>query len=122
MSTSFEMTGTVKLVNETQTFPSGFSKREFVLTTEDDRYPQDILIACIKDGCSLLDGVQAGERLRVNFNIRGREYQGRHFVNIEAYRLERLDAVAAGDGAAAGDNEPPFGGDESFADDVDMPF
>ena len=112
---TYEMTGTVKLVKETQTFASGFTKREFVLTTEDDRYPQEVAMACIKDGCSLLDAVQAGERLRVLFSIRGREYQGRHFVNLEVFKFERLDASAA-----AGE-EPPVASDEPPLDDI-MPF
>ncbi|NLF84680.1 MAG: DUF3127 domain-containing protein [Lentisphaerae bacterium] len=110
----YEMTGTVKLVKETQTFNSGFTKREFVLTTEDDRFPQEVAFACIKDGCALLDGVQAGERLRVSFNIRGREYQGRHFVNLECFKFERLDATAAGEGEAVPADEPPL--------DDSMPF
>ena len=38
----YEMTGTVKVIMEAQTFQSGFSKREFVLTVEDGKYPQDI--------------------------------------------------------------------------------
>jgi hypothetical protein len=109
------MTGTVKLVKETQTFTSGFTKREFVLTTEDDRFPQEIALACIKDGCAMLDTVRAGERLRVLFSIRGREYQGRHFVNLEAFKIERLDAAAAADEPPPAEDEPPF-------DDSVMPF
>jgi hypothetical protein len=112
---TYEMTGTVKLVKETQTFNSGFTKREFVITTEDDRYPQEVAMACIKDGCALLEGVQAGERLRVLFNIRGREYQGRHFVNLEVFKFERLDAsAAAGEAPQAAADEPPL--------DDSMPF
>jgi single-strand DNA-binding protein len=112
---AYDMIGTVKLVKETQTFNSGFTKREFVITTEDDRYPQEVAFACIKDDCALLDGVQAGERLRVNFNIRGREYQGRHFVNLECYKFERLDAAAAGgDVDVIPEDEPPL--------DDSMPF
>ncbi|MDD5704657.1 MAG: DUF3127 domain-containing protein [Kiritimatiellae bacterium] len=114
---SYEMTGTVKKVCDAQTFASGFTKREFVLTTEDDRYPQDIAIACIKDGCAQLDGIQAGERLRVAFRIRGREYNGRYFVNLEAYKLERLDGGASDEAAA-----PAGGNDEPPLDDGPMPF
>jgi hypothetical protein len=111
----YEMTGTVKLVKDTQTFNSGFTKREFVITTEDERYPQEIAFACIRDGCALLDDVQAGERLRVSFSIRGREYQGRHYVNLECYKFERLDATAAGAGDDYfPDDEPPL--------DDSMPF
>lgn len=114
---SYEMTGTVKKVYDTQTFASGFSKREFVITTEDDRYPQDVALACLKDDCAQLDSLQIGERLRVLFRIRGREYNGRHYVNLEAYRIEHLDA-----GAAASDAPPPDAADGVPLDDGPMPF
>ena len=32
---SYEYTGTVKKIGEVQTFPSGFSKREIVVTSEE---------------------------------------------------------------------------------------
>ena len=40
-SMAYQLNGTIKLIYDTQTFPSGFSKREFVVTT-DDKFPQDI--------------------------------------------------------------------------------
>ena len=42
------VTGKIKLINDTQTFASGFSKREFVVTTA-EQYPQDIKFETIKD-------------------------------------------------------------------------
>ncbi len=57
--TTYEMVGTVKVIFDTMTFQSGFTKREFVLTLEDD-YPQDIKFSFAKDRCALLDRVAAG--------------------------------------------------------------
>ena len=39
---SLQLTGTIKLIGEVQTFDSGFRKVEFVLTTNDEKYPQDV--------------------------------------------------------------------------------
>lgn len=89
---AYEMTGTVKIIKDLMTFNSGFTKREFVITTEDDRFPQDVLFSCTKDRCALLDSLSIGERIQISFDIRGREYNGRHFVNLEAFRINRLDA------------------------------
>ena len=36
---AFEVEGTLKVIMDTQTFGSGFTKREFVVTVGDDRYP-----------------------------------------------------------------------------------
>ena len=49
-----KLSGKIKLINDTQTWDSGFSKREFVITT-DEQYPQDVKFEVIKDKTSLLD-------------------------------------------------------------------
>ena len=115
----YEMTGTVKMVKELQTFPSGFSKREFVVTTEDERYPQDIAISCIQDRISMLDSVSEGQRLKVTFSIRGREWQDRHFVDLQAYKIESLDGETG-----APEEEVPFeeADDGAFDEDFIAPF
>ena len=51
---AYELTGTVKGVMDEVTFDSGFTKREFVVTTADERYPQDLKFECVKDRCALL--------------------------------------------------------------------
>ena len=113
---SYEITGTLKKVYDTQTFASGFTKREFVVTTEDDRYPQEVALACTRDDCAQLDNLQLGERLRVTFRIRGREYNGRHFVNLDAYKVERLDS--AGGAEDAPPDHDPFAGEIPTDDDA----
>lgn len=97
-SNTYEMTGVVKQISDPQTFPSGFTKREFVLTTQED-YPQQVKLECIKERCSLLDGVKPGDCLAVSFNVRGNEHNGRFFVNLQAWRIK---PVAGKDGDAGG--------------------
>ena len=119
VSKAFELDGTIKEVMETKTFPSGFSKREFVVTEDDDRYPQDIKLAVIKNNCGLLDTVKPGDRVRVTFSLRGNLYQGRYYTDLQAFKVERLDP----DGSTA---EPlPEAADDFPVDDIsdaDMPF
>ena len=43
-----DITGKIKLIREEQSFSSGFTKREFVITSE-DRYPQDISFELLKE-------------------------------------------------------------------------
>ena len=70
MSKSFELEGTLKVIMEQQTFQSGFRKREFVVTEEDDRYPQDIKLTMVQNNCALLDSFKPGDRVRVTFSLR----------------------------------------------------
>jgi len=83
-----ELKGKIKLIMDVQNFDSGFSKREFVVTT-DEQYPQDIKLEFTKDKCSLLDQYAIGDEVNVQFNLRGNEYNGRYFVNLQAWRIEK---------------------------------
>lgn len=84
----YETAGKLKWIGDTQSFPSGFTKREFVVTTAADKYPQDLKFEVVKDKCSILDGFKEGSDVRVNFDIRGNEYNGKYYVNLACWKLE----------------------------------
>jgi len=94
-----EVQGKVKLVGETQTFGSnGFRKRELVVTT-DEQYPQHILVEFVQDKCDLLNNYQVGQDVKVNINLRGREWvnpQGetKYFNSIQGWRIEASQGAA----------------------------
>lgn len=119
MSKSYEFEGNVKEIMEMQTFPSGFCKREFVVTDTDDRYPQDIKFSAIKNNCALLDSIRKGDTVRVTFSLRGNLYNGRYYTDLQMYKIEKMDV----DGSTA---EPiPQPADDFPVDDIsddDMPF
>jgi hypothetical protein len=95
----YEAAGKIKVINETQTFPSGFTKREFVVTTAHDKYPQDLKFEVVKDRCAMLDGLKVGQDVQVNFDIRGNEYNGKYFVNLSCWKIQAADGGAAPSGA-----------------------
>ena len=101
------MVGSVKVIEETQTFASGFSKREFVITTE-DKYPQDVKFEATKEKIEQVDKLKTGDHVKVSFNIRGNEYKGRYYVNLQAWKIENAGGEvssaldAAGGGASEG--------------------
>ena len=76
------MEGKIVLINQPMTFDSGFMKREFVVKTE-EMYPQDVKFELVKDKCSLIDQYQVDDKVRVSFNIRGSQWQGRYFTNLQ---------------------------------------
>ncbi len=119
MGKAFELDGTMKEIKDTQTFASGFTKRECIVTDDDDRYPNDIKFTVVKNNCALLDRFAAGDRVRVTFSIRGNYWQERLFNDLQAFKVEKLDP----DGST---NEPLPVPEEAFEPDVisddDMPF
>ena len=122
---AFEHTGTVKEIFDTQTFPSGFSKREFVIIT-DERFPQEIKFDCLKEKADLLNQFKKGDMVRVSFDIRGREYNGRYFVDLSVWKIESLrdESSASGDPAHDPDAEfvPEDTTDYGGEVDEDIPF
>ncbi len=129
----YEASGTIKVIFDEQVFPSGFNKREFVVTTENDRYPQDLKFELVKDKTKLIEPFEAGQKVVVNFDIRGNEYKDRYYVNLSAWKIQPADdsspsgggAAAAGTaGAAATGGEPAASDmrDEDDFDDDDVPF
>lgn len=89
-----ELTGTITQIKQTETFASGFQKREMVLTTQ-EQYPQPILIEFINDKAGALDYLNVGDSVKVGINIRGREWispQGekKYFNSIVGWRIEKI--------------------------------
>ncbi|MCF8257526.1 MAG: DUF3127 domain-containing protein [Flavobacteriales bacterium] len=91
---SLELNGKLKVLFDVQSFPSGFTKREFVITTE-EQYPQDVKFELVKDKTSMIDKYKVGDQLKVSFNVRGNEYQGKYFVSLNAWRIENIGAGTA---------------------------
>jgi single-strand DNA-binding protein len=81
-----ELKGTIKVINDAQVYDSGFQKREFVITT-DEKFPQDVKMEFVKEKCSLLDSYALGQPVTVGFNVRGNEYNGKYYVNLQAWKI-----------------------------------
>ncbi|GAA4280580.1 DUF3127 domain-containing protein [Gaetbulibacter aestuarii] len=123
-----EVQGRIKLIGETQTFGNnGFRKREVVVTTE-EQYPQHIMIEFVQDKTELLNSYQVGQQVKININLRGREWvnpQGetKYFNSIQGWRIEALQTEASGDVPPV----PPAdafepAGDLNEDDHDDLPF
>ncbi len=96
---ALELTGKIisKLPVQNGTSARGaWSKQEFVIEYQEGNYPTQV---CMNvwgpDKVKELEGFQAGETVKVSFNLSSREWNGRWYSDIRAWRIER-----AGDGAA----------------------
>lgn len=87
-----QIKGTIKIIQETKEYGSnGFTKREFVLTT-DEKYPQEVKLELYKNDCNLLDKFSVGDKVDATFNIKGNEYKGNYYVNLQAWKLSECGA------------------------------
>ncbi len=73
---------------DTMQIKADFSKREFVIETT-EQYSQKVKFELTKDKCALLDNYNEGDNIKVHFNLRGSEWQGKFLVNLQAWKLEK---------------------------------
>ena len=89
-----EVTGKIKMIDQTKEVGSaGFKKRDVVVTT-DEQYPQHILVQFVQDKCDLLNSYQVGDAVKIDINLRGREWtnpQGEtvYFNTIQGWRIAK---------------------------------
>ncbi|MDD2235874.1 MAG: DUF3127 domain-containing protein [Kiritimatiellae bacterium] len=119
---AYTMDGVVKVLMDEQTFDSGFTKREFVVTTKEDKYPQDIKFEAVKDRTAILNGVNPGDEVTVTFDLRGNEYKDRYYVNLVAWKLDKMQAGGAPVAGQPGLAEEPREVPDDFDDIIDRPF
>lgn len=89
-----QVAGKLVVINATQVVSDKFSKRTFVVET-DDKFPQQIEFQLTQDKCDYLDVYKVGEQVNVSINIRGRAWtnpQGetKYFNTLEAWKLEKV--------------------------------
>jgi hypothetical protein len=95
MSESLQLKGRIHMIGETQTFPSGFQKREFVVDDCAEKYNQLIKFEAMKEGCDRLDSYKVGDEVAVDFNLRGNEFNGKYYVSLQAWKLTKGQAQDA---------------------------
>jgi single-strand DNA-binding protein len=94
---SFNIEGVLHAKFDTEQKSNSFSIREFVLLTPGD-YPQHIKFQLVQDKCALLDAVGEGTTLSVHFDLRGREYNGKYFTTLNAWKVEAKGQIQSGTG------------------------
>lgn len=126
-----EVTGILKVKFDTNVVSERFKKRDFVLTVEPGSpYPQHVTFQLVQDKVNLIDNFNAGDEIKVLFNLKGREWtspQGevKYFNTIDAWRIEKASAGQSQSNnsynAGKMENNTPPVFTSSSADD-DLPF
>lgn len=125
---SFEVEGKLHKKFDTESKSEKFQARDFVIETE-GQYPQYVKFQLVQDRCGAIDPMNEGEKIKVYFDLRGREWQGKYFTNLNAWRIEKAEA-AAPTPVSSGEGFPTVeplqntsSGDQMLAEDLDdLPF
>ena len=83
-----------KLNVQTGTSARGaWSKQEFVLEYQEGNFPTQVCMNVWgEDKVRELDKYQVGDKVKISFNLSSREYNGRWYTDVRAWRIEPAGA------------------------------
>ena len=67
---------------------TSWQKQEFVIETE-EQFPRKVCFTLFNDKTSLLSGFNTGNEVEVSFNLESREFNGKWFTSVNAWKIER---------------------------------
>ena len=128
----YKASGKIVKIFDTEQKSASFQAREFVIEVADGQYPQMVKFQLVQDKCTLVDEYAEGDVVTVEFDLRGREWNGKYFTNLQAWRMNRGEdsgegdsagAAASGGSAASTKSAAPAPVSQASADfDDDIPF
>ena len=114
----FEISGVVTKIDPVQEFPSGFKKREFILDTGGD-YPEVLKFELLKDNTDKINESDLNHAFTVHFNVKGRAWEDKHFVNLTCWKLDKMGETPMSDATPIPNQTPQT---ELPKDKDDLPF
>ena len=88
---SITITGTVIKLEAPQVYGSkSFRKALCVVKTEDEKYPQSIPVESTGKRADIFTeaNIAEGDVVTISANLQGREWQGRYFLSLGAWKVE----------------------------------
>ncbi len=94
-----------------------WKKQDIIVETEGSAYPKKVCISIWGDKIDASQ-LQPGNQLKIDFDVESREYNGRWYTDVKAWKIEATGSVAVADfpSQAAGEGMP------AKAEDDDLPF
>lgn len=92
----------------------GWRKQEYVIETPGE-YPKQICFMVWGDKIDQFE-IREGESLTVHIDLESREYNGRWYTDVKAWRVERADSQGASEQAPPPTEAPPAV--DAFDDDI----
>ncbi len=125
---SFEIEGKLYKKFDTAQVTDTFKKREFVIEL-DGPYPQYVIFQLTQDRCGVLDSYSETDKIKVFFDLRGREWKSpqgefKYFNSLNAWKIEGATATPppSEEAPVSNDTFPAASDEQKFDDNDDLPF
>lgn len=124
-----EIQGKIKLIKPTQEVSVSFSKREFVIETN-EQYAQVILLELQGNNTDIIDAYGIGQEVKCSINLRGRLWtspqgEDKYFNTITCWKIQPVDQSSTSQYPKNSFADEPKTNNSSFAKeehDDDLPF
>lgn len=89
-----EVKGKVVKIMDVETFSEKFKKQVVIIEQTDAMYDKEIPVEFVnKNVDEISSRFKVDQQVNIGINLAGREWEGRYFVNIRAWRLLENDAI-----------------------------
>ena len=98
-------------------------KQDFILETQ-EQFPKKVCISVWGDKAKDLEGFAIGETMKAGINVESREFNGKWYTDVKAWKLDKLGAAQRNESPIPSDETlPPFlDPSNKFEPTDDLPF
>ena len=100
-----------EIVKGTSQAGKEWQKLEFIIETF-EQFAKKICFTLFGDKTALINGIKINESITVHFNLESREYNGKYFHNLNAWKIETEQADAPIEQAQVIEDLPPIPDEE----------
>ncbi|MBK7971490.1 MAG: DUF3127 domain-containing protein [Bacteroidetes bacterium] len=102
-----------------------WKKQFFIMEYMDGNYPKKLSVSVWGDKTESIRNLQPGANIKVSFNVDSREYNGRWYTDVRAWKIETGGAASAPSNDTPSFDEPAMSDSNGFngaPDNNDLPF
>ncbi len=104
-----DFTGKITFIGtEEKVWQNETPKLTFVVEEEGKEYPSSVAVDLRKEKIDEIKNFKIWDSIKISMNFRAREYNGRYFNSISAWRLQKTDWTATSSASTEENDELPF--------------
>lgn len=112
-----EIQGKIIVLNDTETIGVKEFKKRLVVVQTDEQYAQSIPVEFTQDKTNVLNNYSIGDLVKIGINIRGTEWKGKYYANIQGWNINKLDSLQL-----SAQQQMPDREEVSDLNESDLPF
>lgn len=85
-------------------------KKQEVIFELPGEFSRKLCVGFWNDRAAEAGALKPGDRVALSVNVESREYNGRWYTEVRAWRMSRMDGQGAGAAQTSSGGYPPFGG------------